>query len=169
MDPELIQKILPIALTQLVAFLVFIGLLNHFAVGPVLRLLDDRRDKIATQFDQIASSEKRVVALREEYEKRLRDIDDEARKRVLEEINKGKRVAEEIGEKARADAAEVIEKAKANVQIQIDKARVELKEEIIALSLAAAERLIHERLDDAKHRQLVGAFIQELGRQKDER
>jgi len=77
-------------------------------------------------------------------------------------------VAEEIGEKARADAAEVIEKAKANVQIQIDKARVELKEEIIALSLAAAERLIHERLDDARHRQLVGAFIQELGRQKDE-
>jgi F-type H+-transporting ATPase subunit b len=166
MDPELIQKILPIALTQLVAFLVFIWLLNYFAVGPVLRLLDDRRDKIATQFDQIASSEKRVAALREEYEKRLRDIDDEARKRVLEEINKGKRVAEEIGEKARADAAEVIEKAKANVQIQIDKARVELKEEIIALSLAAAERLIHERLDDARHRQLVGAFIQELGRQR---
>jgi F-type H+-transporting ATPase subunit b len=165
MDPELIQKILPIALTQLVAFLIFIWMLNRYAVGPVLRLLDERREKIASQFDQIAASEKRVAALRDEYEKRLREIDDEARKRVLEEINKGKRVAEEIAEKARTDAAEVIEKAKANVQIQIDKARVELKEEIVSLSLAAAEHLIHERLDDAKHRQMVGAFIQELERQ----
>jgi F-type H+-transporting ATPase subunit b len=168
MDADLIQRLLPIALTHLVAFLCFIFLLNYFAVKPILRLLDERREKIATQFDQIANSEKRVTALREDYEKRLRDIDDEARKRVLEEINKGKRVAEEIAEKARADAAEAIEKAKTTVQIQVDKARVELKEEVITLALAAAERLIHERLDDAKHRELVGAFIQELGARRGE-
>ncbi|MFP4379358.1 MAG: F0F1 ATP synthase subunit B [Candidatus Sumerlaeia bacterium] len=162
MDPVLIQQLLPIALTHLVAFLVFIWLLNKFAVKPVLRLLDERRDRIANQFDQIAASEKRVAALREEYEQKIQDINEEARKRVAEEVNKGKRTADEIAEKARAEASEIVDKAKANIQVQVDKARTELKEEIVNMAISAAERLLREQLDEQKHRELVGSFIQEM-------
>lgn len=162
MDPVLIQQLLPIALTHLVAFLVFIWLLNKFAVKPVLRLLDERRDRIANQFDQIAASEKRVAALREEYEQKIQDINEEARKRVAEEVNKGKRTADEIAEKARAEASDIVDKAKANIQVQVDKARTELKEEIVNMAISAAERLLREQLDEQKHRELVGSFIQEM-------
>jgi F-type H+-transporting ATPase subunit b len=160
MDPDLIQKLLPTLFTHLAAFLIFIWLLNHFAVRPVLRLLDARREKIAGHFDQIAVSEKRVNALKEEYEKKIQDINDEARKRVAEEVNKGKRIADEIAENARLESARMIEKARANIQVQMDKARAELRDEVVSLAIAAAEKLIHEELDDRKHRELVGSFIQ---------
>ena len=62
--------VLPIALTQLVAFLLFLWVCNKYAVGPVLNLLDERRDKIAAQFDEIDSGKKRVATLKEDYEAR---------------------------------------------------------------------------------------------------
>lgn len=163
-EPSLIVQLLPTLFTNLVAFFIFIFLLKMYAVGPVLRLLDERREKIAKEFDQIAAAEKRNNAMRDDYEKKLREIDDEARRRALEEINKAKRTAEEIAEKARAEATEIIEKAKANIQMQLDTARAELKEEIVTLAIGAAERLIQQKMDDTKHRELVGSFIAELER-----
>ena len=153
---------LPIALTHLAGFLLFIWVIKRFAVGPVMRVLDERREKIAGHFDQIEAAEKRVAALKDEYEKRIEGIDEEAHRRMTEEVNRGRRIAEEIAENARREAANIIESARANIQIQIAQARVQIKDEVIALTLAAAEKLIRERLDTAKHREMIGAFIDEL-------
>jgi F-type H+-transporting ATPase subunit b len=164
MDPELIQTLVPIALTQLVAFLLFLWLLAKFAVGPVLALLDERRDKISAEFDKIASAEKRIAALKEEYEERLQGIDEEARKRMLDEVAKGRKVAEEIAEAARAESADITDKARRKLQLEVDQARIQLKDEIVTLTLGATERLLREQLDEGKHREMVGSFIEELER-----
>ena len=162
MDPVLIKTLLPVALTHLVAFLIFIWLLKVFAVDPILRLLDERRNRIAAQFDELQKSEKRVASLKDEYSEHLQKIDEEARKRMLEEVNRGRRIAEEIALNARTEAVEIIEKAHSNVKIQIEQARLQLKQDVIEMVMAATERLINEKLDDAKHRELVGAFVDEI-------
>ena len=46
----------------------------------------------------------------------------------------------------------------------MDQARAQLKDEIVTMTLTAAERLLRERLDDRKHRELVAAFIQDMSR-----
>lgn len=166
MTPELIKTLLPMALTQLVAFLLFIWLLNKFAVGPVLKLIDERREKISSQFDQAAAAEKRVAALKDEYEARLQKIDEEARKRMLEEVNNGRRIAEEIGETARHEANLIVEKARVKLQLEIEQARIQLKNEIVATTLYAAERLLREKLTDSKNRDLVAAFVEEMERKE---
>jgi F-type H+-transporting ATPase subunit b len=159
------QEQLPILFTHLVAFLLFIWVIKTYAVGPVLRLLDERRDKIAEQFDQAAATEKRAIALREEYEGHLRQIDEEARKKVQEEVTRARRIAEEIVENSRAEAVQVLEKARANTEVQVDQARAKLKDEIVTMILVASEHLLRERLDDRKNRDLVASFIEDM-RQK---
>jgi F-type H+-transporting ATPase subunit b len=162
MNKELIELLLPVALTHLVAFLIFIWLLKVFAIGPILRLLDERRQRIATQFDDLQKSEKRVAQLKDEYAEHLQKIDEEARKRMLEEVSRGRRIAEEIATNARTESVQIIEKARSNVEIQLEQARLQLKDEIVGMVIEATERLIQERLDDAKHRELVGAFVDEI-------
>lgn len=164
MNPDLIQRLLPMALTQLVAFLFFIWLLKHFALEPVLKLLDERREKIAKEFDQIAASEKRVQALKDEYEEHLKKIDEEARKRTMEEVARGRRIAEEITEKARIEASEIIEKARSKLQLEVDQAKIRLKDDIVRMTIDATEKLLREKLDDARHQQLVRNFVEELER-----
>ena len=166
MDPELIQKLIPMVFTQAVAFLFFVWLLNIFAVKPVLRLLDERRQKIADQFDEIDSEKKKADGLREEYEEHLRKIEDEARTRMLEEVNKGKRIAEDIAEKARTEATATIEKARANMEVQIEQARAQLKQDVVEMVVMASEKLLREQLDPQRHRQMVAAFVEELDKKQ---
>lgn len=156
------MELMPVVLTHLAAFLLFIWVIKKYAVGPVVHLLDERRVKIAEEFDQIDSDRKQVAALKEEYEANIREIDEEARKRAQEEAARGRRIAEEIVEAARAEASALVEKAHASMQAQIDQARADIRNDVIALTLAATEKLLAERLDDAKHRELVGSFIDEL-------
>ena len=164
MDPELIRRLLPAALTQLIAFFLFLWVLKHYALEPVLKLLDERREKIAKEFDQIAASEKRISALKDDYEEKLRKIDEEARKRTLDEVNRGRRIADEITDNARREATEIIEKARAKLQLEVEQARMQLKDEIVALILGATERLLREKLDESRHRQTVRAFVDDLER-----
>jgi len=84
---------------------------------------------------------------------------------VQEEVTRARRIAEEIVENSRAEAAQVLEKARANTEIQVDQARAKLKDEIVTLILTASERLLRERLDDRKNRDLVASFIEDM-RQK---
>ncbi len=39
------------------------------------------------------------------------------------------------------------------------KAKVQLKNDMVNMTISAAEKIIRERLDDAKHRELIGNFL----------
>ena len=51
----------------------------------------------------------------------------------------------------------------AELEREIASARSELRAEVVNMAIGAAEMLIRDRLDDAKHRQLVEDYIQSLG------
>ena len=58
--------------------------------------------------------------------------------------------------------SDIIEKARASTALELESTRRKIKEEVVELTLKATERLIRERLDDARDRELVGSFINEM-------
>ena len=55
-----------------------------------------------------------------------------------------------------------LERAKADIEREHQKARAALKEEMVALTLSATERLLHEKLDLQAHRKMVERFLNEV-------
>jgi F-type H+-transporting ATPase subunit b len=151
-------------ITTLVAFLIFFYISKKLFWESISGAIEQRQVRIKNEFDKIETLQKQVNALQSDYQRRLSEIDAEARTRIQEEIAKGKQIAEQIAEQSRKDAATAQERATQQIAIQMDQARRELKDEVVRMTLAATERVIGERLDDAKHRQLVSSFVEELGR-----
>ncbi len=145
--------------THLVGFIITVWLLKKFAWGPLLSLMEERRNKIAGEFQTIEDEKAKVAELTAEYEAKLKDIESERRQKIVEAVNEGKKIAEEIKAAARDEAREIAVKAKADLAQDVAKARVQLKNEMIAITMAAAEKILREKLDDAKHRELIGNFI----------
>ena len=146
-------------ITHLIGFLITVWILKRFAWGPLLALLEERRNKIADEFKNIDEEKAKTAQLTADYEARLKEIDAERRARLVEAVNEGKKIAEEIKSAARDEAKEISLKAKADLVREVAKAKVQLKNDMVAMTVTAAERIINERLDDAKHRELIGAFI----------
>ena len=161
MTPETI-KVLSQILTQLIAFLIFLWVMKRYAWKPILRLLDDRRRKIAEEFDGIDRAKAEAERFRADYEGRLRAIEQEARERIQEAIGEGRRVAQEIRERAHADARAITDKAKENVQLEVEKARLQIKEDMIRMTMSALERVLREAMTPEQHRRLVADFVENV-------
>lgn len=151
-------------LTQIIGFLLLLWLLKRFAWKPILQLLEERRNKINTEFNKIDQTKVEVAKLRQEYEQQLKTIEAQARQKILDAVQESQKIAAEIQEKARDDARQIIEKAKQNVELEIAKAKVELRDEIVNLTLQATEKMLNEKLDDQKHRELITQYIDSLDR-----
>jgi F-type H+-transporting ATPase subunit b len=153
---------IPQIITHGIGFLIALWILRRFAWKPLLALLEERREKIKGSFDEIDQKQEAADKLNEEYQQKLRDIDAEARKRLTAAVNEGEKIAGRIKEDAREEAKQMISKAKDELERDVAKARVALKEALVALALTATEKIIFERLDDTKQRELVGRFIDDL-------
>jgi F-type H+-transporting ATPase subunit b len=159
---SILQKTIAMMLTQGVCFAIFLWILVKYAVGPVKSVLDERREKIQNEFDRISELEEKFTKLQAEYEDKMEHIEDQAHEKVQEAITEGRRIATEITEQAREEAKGILERSKRSIDIEIDKAKVELKDEIIAMTIGATEKLINEKLDEQKDKELVGSFIASL-------
>ena len=147
------------ALTHAFGFLITVWVLKRFAWGPLLSLLEERRNKIADEFKAIEDEKAKTAELTADYEAKLKEIDAERRARLVEAVNVGKKIAEEIKTSARDEVKVINAKAKADLVRDVAKAKVQLKNDMVAMTVTAAERIINEKLDDAKHRELIGNFI----------
>jgi len=149
-------------ITHIVGFLIVLWLLKKYAWGPLLSMMEERRNKIAGEFQKIEEDKADVAKLAAGYEKKLKEIDMEKRAKLVEAVNEGKKVAEEIKVTAHEEAKKITAKAKAELVRDVAKAKVQLKSDMVAITITAAEKIIKEELDDQKHHQLIGQFIDSL-------
>ncbi len=148
--------------TNVLAFLLLLAILKRFAWGSILRLIDERRAKIAEEFQAIEGAKQEMARLKTRYEQELARIEESARQKLVEAVNQGRRVAAEIEEEARARAQVELLKAKETLALEVVKAKTVLRDQIVTLAVEATEKLLRSRLDQTKDRALVEQFIAEL-------
>ena len=68
-------------------------------------------------------------------------------------------MASDIKVSAQEEAKGMINRTNEQLERDIAKAKVQLKEDMVSITLAAAEKILHEKLDEPKERELIGKFI----------
>ena len=147
---------------QIVGFLLLLFLLRAFAWKKLLKLLDDRRERIASEFKKIEDTQAEIAKLRAEYDKKLSDIDETSRTKIQEAMARAKQLAEEVRESSQHQARKILEKAEESIGIELAKAKEELKNKVIDLTINTTEKIIKEKLTEEKDRKLVSEFIEEI-------
>lgn len=150
-------------ITQILGFLLLVWILRQFAWGPLLGLLEARRQKIAGEFQEADRRKQEAAELKARYEMELKGIEAQARQRLMEAVTEGQKVAGEIKAQAQAEAQRRLERANDEIARENEKAKEILKERMIALALRAAEKILRQKLDDATQRRMAAEFVDEVG------
>lgn len=159
---EMVMPKIPQLLTTALGFFIFIMILRKVAWGPILNLLDERRNKVESDY---AAAEKNLAdaeQLRRDFENKLDDIKAIEREKVQEAVKRGEDLADGLVAKARTSAEETRQKADQDIALASQKAQLELRDTVVTIALGAAEKVIGERLDDATHRRLIDDYINNL-------
>lgn len=145
--------------------LVFFALLTvlwRFAWGPILSAVEAREKAIQSALDEAARRQAEADRLLEEHRQQLADARRQASELLAEGKAAGDRVRKELEEKARVEGQAIVERARQEIERERDAALDLLRKESVELALAAASRLMQENMSQAKDRQLVERFLDDM-------
>jgi len=151
-----------ILVSHSIGFLITLWILKRYAWGPLLKLIEERRQKIVSEFEKIEQEKQKAAELYAQYEAKLRQIEGERREQIVKAVNEGKKIAEELKAAARDEADETRKKSVSELEREVAKAKVQLKDDMVKLTVAATSKLLHEQLDEKQHRKLIGDYIDTL-------
>jgi F-type H+-transporting ATPase subunit b len=145
--------------TEAVGFLILLVLLNRFVFKPIFAILDERQKTIQDTYDQLDEDRTRMEETRRQYEARLAAIEDDARERIQAAVKEAQQLRDNLIADAQQQAETIVESGRTEVERERQKAFLEMRGQIVALTVAAAGKLVGESLDDARHAKLVDDFI----------
>jgi F-type H+-transporting ATPase subunit b len=151
---------------QILSFLVLFFLLRAFFWKRLLKLLDDRKEKISSELKNIEEEKAKALKTKAEYEEKLKAIEKIAMEKINEAVLESQKIRQELREDGRREAIKIVEGAKRETQQEIVRAKEELKEQIIDLVLGAAETLLEERINDEEDRRIVKDFLKGIDKIK---
>jgi F-type H+-transporting ATPase subunit b len=152
---------------QIVNFLLLLFLLRIFFWKRILKILDERKERIASELTRIEETKQEVERLRLEYQKHLDLIDEESRVRIEEALEKGRMLVDEMRKEAHDEAQKMVEAAKQDIRYKIAKAKEEVKEQLIDLTIKATQNLISEKLTADDDKKIVEDFLREVDKTKE--
>lgn len=148
-------------LVQAIAFLAFVYLLWRYAVGPIVRVLDQRQARIS---ESLMAAERMQVELRETQAKN-EEIMAEARREAQELLQVARQNAEQVENRAReraeSAADEFLGRAQETLRQETAQARQQLRQEVADLAVIAASKILRKEIDPADQKQLIESTLAE--------
>lgn len=149
----------------LAVLLVFLAL-KKWAFPIMSKALNDRIAGIRDRYEALEKEKSEVQRLQRDIRERLAGIEAEAKARVDAAVREGESQKAAIVSDAGAAADRLLNKARAEIEIERAKAVEEIRQEMVRLSLEAAERIVREQLSPARQEELIEKFIGDLEKVK---
>ncbi len=149
-------------IAQMLAFAAFILFTVKVVWPHLLRAIETRQKTIA---DGLAAGERGKQDL-ENAAKRTAEMMGEAKQQVQDTIaqadKRGAQIVDEAKGTAKTEGDRLVTAAKAEIEQEVARAKEALREQVAALAIAGAEKILRREVDAKAHADLLAQLKQEL-------
>lgn len=148
-----------IVLAQCLNFIILFLVLRVIAFKPLLGVLEQRKQRIAKGIEDARLAEERLANVDKDYQSKLDQARADGQKTVTEMTANAEKQAAGIVAKANEDVARIKTQAQEDADLERNRALADLRSQVAALSIAAANKLIGDSMDEKRQRVLVDEFF----------
>ena len=146
-------------IAQILNFVVLLAVLAKFAYKPLLKAMDDRRNRIIKDLDSAEQTRLDAEALKAQYAEQLAA----ARQEATEIVNKANKVAQnlhdEFMEQATAEKDAMMATAKERIEQDKQQALLDIRAQVVKLSTEIAGKVVNQKLNSAEDQKLVESTV----------
>jgi F-type H+-transporting ATPase subunit b len=150
---------LGLLIVQIIAFIIVFLTLNSWVYGPMLNLMETRKQKIAQGLEDARVAAEARANAEKEAAKVVAEAQAEAGRVVREATDRATEATKGVKTAAEADAAKAREAAVAEAEVERNRILGDLRGQVAALSIAAAQKLVGEALDEKRQHALIDEFF----------
>ena len=147
-----------------IAFVLLFWLLSKFAFPKLNEALAQRNAQIQGKLEESESKLTEAEQIRRRYEEQLADARNESNRIIEEARQTADAMRRDILARAEQEAQAAVTRAQAEVGAERDRAVQALRQEVGALSLQLASRIVEKELDPRQHQVLIDQYIEQLSR-----
>jgi F-type H+-transporting ATPase subunit b len=146
-------------ISQIINLLLMVVVLYAVAYKPILSMLEKRRERIAESVEKSREAENRLEKAEQDSRKIRDDARAEAKAMTDEAVLQADRYREEAKHSAEANAELILKEAQEDIEAQQKASQASMRDQVVSLSMAAANHLIDSGLDARKQKALVKEFF----------
>ncbi len=146
-------------LAQVVNFLLIMYFLNGMVIRPVLRNLEARRKRIEESLENARKADERLANVEKDYQAKLAEAAAEAQKMRADALASVQQEAQRIRAEAQAEADRIRQQARIDALAERNQILAESRSQIVALVMAATNKLVGDALDANRQKALINDFF----------
>jgi F-type H+-transporting ATPase subunit b len=151
-------------LWTLLVFGALFYLLRKFAWPHIVGAVEAREKRLEEQLANAERLQAEAQTLVEQNQKALAEARGQAQALLNEARMQSEKERALALEKTKAEQDELLARARREIGTERDRAIADLRKEAVDLSLAAASKLVGERLDSETDRKIVSSYLASLGK-----
>lgn len=153
----------PKLIAQIIIFLVLYLTLQKLAFGPIIKVLEERRRRIAEGQENAEKIKQQLADAEKRYEEIIQKANTEAQQLIDEARKSGEALTQKQAQDAIRQAEEIISKARADIEIERNKMEAEVRKQMVGLVVDTTAKVTgkvltsedQKRLNEETERQLA--------------
>lgn len=150
--------------SQIVNFTLLVVLLSMLLYKPILRMLNERRDRIAKSMADVDEARAAAARAQQDYDRTIADAQRKAQEIIAQASQAADKVRAEIEANARREADAIRQKAREEATQEKGRLLADVQGQIASLSMMATERVLGQGVDQNTQRKLIDDFLADLGK-----
>jgi F-type H+-transporting ATPase subunit b len=146
----------------IITFLVLLSVMKKFAWKPILKMLEEREDKIRTALEEASRARNETAEMLKQNEKNLARAEEEYQKMIREGRALAEKLKGDIVAKAKQQAQQELRLATEEIQRNVEAAKLQLRAEVADLAIKATEKILEETLDEKRQKRLIDSVMNQL-------
>jgi F-type H+-transporting ATPase subunit b len=146
----------------MITFMILVGVTMKYIWPPMMKALEDRRRQIADGLEAAERGHHELELARHRATENLRDAKLEAAKIIDAANQRATRMIEDAKEKEREEGDRLIVLAKDQIVQEMQTAKQQLINQVAALAISGAEKILSEKIDESTNNRLVDQLIDEI-------
>ena len=149
-------------IAQILNFLVLVFVLAKFAYKPVVRIMDERKNKIASDLEAADKAKEEAEAIKAEYAEKLANARQEAQV-IIDNARKTAQTAhDKIMAETKAEQEQLVASAKDAIALEKKKAMDDIRAQVVSLSMVAASKIVEQKLGSEEDKQMAGKIVDSI-------
>lgn len=147
---------------QSIAFFVFWWFCQSKVWPLFSNVLEERKKKIADGLEAAARAEKDLEAAQARSTDQLSEAKAQAASIIEQANRRATQIVDEAKEQAREEGQRIIAGANAEIEQEINRAKEDLREQVAAIAIAGAEKILEKSVDRAANEEMLNKLAAEL-------
>jgi F-type H+-transporting ATPase subunit b len=147
---------------QSIAMMIFVWFCMKYLWPPLIKAMDERRERIAEGLAASDRAEKELEAAKVKVDENIREARDKAGEIVEQANQRHTQILDQAKDDANLERQRQVTAAEADIAQAANQAREDLRASVASLAVLGAGKILEREVDEQTHRELLDRLIEEI-------